>query len=344
MREHIEMVFNEEALHIDPEGETQRICDFIKLQVLSVYKRKGVVIGLSGGVDSALLACLCVRALGPERVRGVVLPEKESSQESALYATKQAAELGIRAKVVDITPMLEAFGVYEKRNAIVRELCESYDPETDGMKIMLPPDLLTRDSLNVFSLIVKKSSGREFSYRLRPGELRAIASAQNIKQRTRMIQLYFFAEKLHYVVGGTTNRTEMEQGFFVKHGDGGVDIEPLAHLYKTQVFQLAEHVGVIEEIRTRTPTPDTWPGGVTDEEFYFRMPFETLDLLLFAWNEGLSADDACGALDLTAEQVNRAFRDFQSKQKTTWHLRALPPSLVKETPDRSAATGSVDLV
>jgi len=158
-----------------------------------------------------------------------------------------------------------------------------------------------------------------------------------------MIQLYFLAEKMHYAVGGTTNRTEMDQGFLVKHGDGGVDIEPLAHLYKTQVFQLAEHVGVIEEIRTRTPTPDTWPGGVTDEEFYFRMPFETLDLLLFAWNEGLATDDVCRALDLTEDQVNRAFRDFRSKQKSTWHLRVMPPSLVQQHPNRGSAVSSVDV-
>ena len=337
------MVFNRQVLHIDPEGETQRICEFIKMQVLSVFKRKGVVIGLSGGVDSALLACLCVRALGPERVQGMVLPEKESAPESALFAKKQAAALGIRSELCDITPILETFGVYEKRNAIVRGLCEGFDPEADEMKIRLPGDLLNHDSLNVFSLIVAKPSGQEFSYRLRPDQLHAIASAQNIKGRTRMIQLYFLAEKMHYVVGGTTNRTEMDQGFFVKHGDGGVDIEPLAHLYKTQVFQLANHVGVIEEIRTRTPTPDTWPGGVTDEEFFFRMPFETLDLLLFAWNEGLATDDVCRALDLTEEQVNRAFRDFRSKQKSTWHLRALPPSLVQKRPDRGATIPSVDV-
>jgi NAD+ synthase len=336
------MIFDKEALRIDAEGESQRICEFIRFQVRSSYKRKGVVVGLSGGIDSALMACLCVRALGPERVQGLVLPERESSPESELYATQQAQALGIRSEVVDITPLLEAFQVYEKRNAVVRGLCESFNPGTDAVKIMLPADLLNRDSLNVFSLKVTKPSGREFSYRLRPEQLRAIAAAQNMKQRTRMIQLYFLAETLHFVVGGTTNRTEMDQGFFVKYGDGGVDIEPLAHLYKTQVFQLAEHLGVIDEIRTRTPTPDTWPGGVTDEEFYFRMPFETLDLLLCARDRGISSDDAGRALDLSVDQVERAFRDLQSKQQTTWHLRSLPPSLLTERPERGAAAAFAD--
>jgi NAD+ synthase len=337
------MVFKRESLHIDPEGETERICDFIRSQVLTLHKRKGMVVGLSGGVDSALLACLGVRALGAERVRGLILPERESSSESAVFALKQASALGILSEVVEITTLLDAFGVYEKRNAVVRDLFEDFDPETDEMKITLPPDLLHQDSLNVFSLIIKPLSGAEVSYRLRPEELHAITSAQNIKQRTRMIQLYYCAENSHFVVGGTTNRTEMEQGFFVKHGDGGVDIEPLAHLYKTQVFQLAEHLGVIEEIRTRTPTPDTWPGGVTDEEVYFRMPFKTLDLLLFAWNEGTSEDDTCRVLNLTTEQVGRAFRDFQSKQAATWHLRTSPPSLAEKSPNRSPAAASDEM-
>jgi NAD+ synthase len=133
---------------------------------------------------------------------------------------------------------------------------------------------------------------------------------------------------MHRIVGGTTNRTEMVQGFFVKHGDGAVDIEPLAHLYKTQVFQLARHLGVVDNILTRTPSPDTWPGGVTDEEFYFRMPFDTLDLLLYALDEGLEAHDVAKALGLEVGQVERAYRDFQLKQSTTWHLRALPPNLL----------------
>ncbi len=331
------MDFDREVLRVDPEKEVERICGFIRSQVFSRYKRKGVVVGLSGGIDSALLACLCVRALGRDKVYGVLLPEKDSSPDSAAFATEQAEALGIDAETVDVTPMITAFGVYENRDRVIRQLCPDFDPDKDKMKIVLPQDLLHRDSLNIFSLVIDKADGESLSYRLRPGQIREIAAAQNIKQRTRMIQLYSFADKLHYVVGGTTNRTEMDQGFFVKHGDGGVDIEPTAHLYKTQIFQLAEHMGVTKNIQERTPSPDTWPGGVTDEEFFFRMPFDILDLLLYAWNEGLTADDACRALDLSVEQVDRAYRDFQSKRDTTWHLRALPPSLVKNTPDLGAA-------
>jgi len=336
-QEAVVMEINREVLRIDPEVEAERICEFIRSQVFSKYKRKGVVIGLSGGVDSALLACLCVRALGSEKVYGVLLPEKESSPESAAFATEQAETLGIDAETVDVTPMITAFGVYENRDRVIRRLCPDFDPDRDKMKIVLPPDLLHRDSLNIFSLVIDKADGESLSYRLRPGQIREIAAAQNIKQRARMIQLYSFAERLHYVVGGTTNRTEMDQGFFVKHGDGGVDIEPMAHLYKTQIFQLAEHMGVTKNIQERTPSPDTWPGGVTDEEFFFRMPFDILDLLLYAWNEGLTADDACRALDLSVEQVDRAYRDFQSKRDTTWHLRVLPPNLVEDTLDSEVA-------
>ena len=338
------MILTQGCLDLDPEAEAEFICDFIRTQVFSAYKRKGVVVGLSGGVDSALVACLCVRSLGSDKVLGLVLPEKESSPVSAPYALEQAESLGIVAEQVEITPLLTAFGVYERRNSVISSVCPSFDPETDTTKISLPQDLLEFDSLNFFSLTVEKPDGETMSHRLRPEQLREITSAQNIKQRVRMIQLYYHAEKLHYVVGGTTNRTEMEQGFFVKHGDGGVDIEPIAHLYKTQVYQLAEHMGVTENILGRKPSPDTWTGGVSDEEFFFRMPFSKLDLLLQAWNDGLPVDDVCQALGLSEDQVTRAFRDFESKKNTSWHLRKLPSNLLQTAVNSGAENHSDETV
>lgn len=327
------MRIDQSVLGIDPEAEAVRICNFIRHQVESRLKRKGVVVGLSGGVDSALLACLCVRTFGPEKVCGVILPEKESSPESAEFAVKQAEVLGLEPETVDITTVLSAIGVYENRDAVIKGIDPGFDPERDACKISLPQNLLDRDSLNVFSLIVEKPNGETKRFRLKPQQIHEIASYQNIKQRTRMIHLYHFAEKLHYVVGGTTNLPEMDQGFFVKHGDGGVDIEPLAHLYKTQVFCLGAHVGVIQEILDREPTPDTWSGHVNDEEFYFRMPFETVDLLLHCWNHGIPPEEAGAAFDLTSDQVERAYRDFRYKRQTSRHLRQLPPSLVDDNPD-----------
>jgi NAD+ synthase len=330
--------FDRDVLLIEPEKEAERVCGFIESQVLNRFKRKGVVVGLSGGIDSALLACLCVRAFGPDRVCGVILPEKDSSPVSETFAREQAESLGIGYSIVDVTPMIEAFGAYENRDRVIRELCPEFDPDRDTMKIVLPPDLLDHDGLNVFTLVVERADGETVRRRLRPEQIRRIQAAQNVKQRTRMIQLYSAAERLHHVVGGTTNRSEMDQGFFVKFGDGGVDIEPIAHLYKTQVFALAEHMGVTENIRNRKPSPDTWPGGVTDEEFYFRMPFEQLDLLLYAWNRSLPPEEVSEPLGLSVDQVNRAFRDFSSKHSTTWHLRSLPPSLLDDVGPEAPTT------
>jgi NAD+ synthase len=326
-KEAVHAPLHENALALEPEAETLRICEFISDQVLRGYRRKGVVVGLSGGVDSALVACLCARGLGRERVLGLILPEKESSPVSEPYALEQAEALGIKVERVDLTPVLSVLGVYEEKERLVRSIFPSFDPEKDRTKMSLPGGLLERGGLNVFSLTLEKPGAEVFTCRLRPEQLRGIQAAQNMKQRSRMIQLYHHAERSHYVVAGTTNRTELEQGFFVKHGDGAADFEPISHLWKTQVFQLASHVGVVEEILNRTPSPDTWSGDVGDEEFFFRLPYRTLDLLLHAWRTGIPTAAVGTALGLSPRQVGRAFRDFESKKKATQHLRTAPPSL-----------------
>ena len=320
-------MFSKRALELDAGAEAERISAFIRTNVTEFYRRKGVVVGLSGGVDSALVAALCVKAFGPERVLGVILPERESSPVSETFAREQADALGILCERVDLTPILTMLGVYETKERVIGRLCPGFDPAADVTKIGLPADILERDGLNVFTLTVEKPDGTKLTRRLGADEFREISASQNMKQRSRMTQLYRFAERFHYVVGGTTNRAELEQGFFVKYGDGGVDLEPIAHLYKSQVFALARRLGVVENILAREPSPDTWSAGVGDVEFYYRMPFEVLDLLLYAVDHGAEPQDVARELGLEHEQVARALRDIASKRKTTWHLRSLPPSL-----------------
>lgn len=319
------MDFRKDILEVDCKGEVERICSFVQQQVRAM-KRDGIVVGLSGGIDSALSAAISVNALGKDRVFGLILPEKESNPISAEYAAKHAEELGIETETVDITSTLEAFGTYDKRDAVIKGVFPEYENGYKS-KITLPPDLLSRDALNFFTLQIDDGKGNVKSARLNKKMLNGIVAATDTKQRTRMMHLYYYAEMKNYIVCGTTNKTETLQGFFVKYGDGGVDIEPLAHLYKTQVYQLSEYLEVIREIIERAPSPDTWSFQVSDEEFYFRMPYETVDLLLYAWEHDVPIEKVCEIMNLTAEQVKRAKRDFEAKYNATKHNRHLPPAL-----------------
>jgi NAD+ synthase len=319
------MTFSKDVLKIDSAAETERTVAFIKDQIKAM-RRKGVVIGLSGGVDSALSATLSVLAVGKANVLGLLLPDKESSPQSAEFAAKQAQKLGIETLTVNITPVLEAFGTYEKRDAIARGIYPDFGPG-HTLKITLPWDILNKDAYNFFTLTAYDPQGQSRTTRLTNEQAQGIIAATCTKHRTRMMTQYYYSEKLNYLVCGTTNKSEAVQGLFVKYGDGGVDIEPIAHLYKTQVFQLAEHAGVIPEILNRAPSPDTYSAPVTDEEWFFRMPFKTLDLLLYAWENKSDLAQVGQVMGLSEDQLKRAFRDFVSKHRTTEHLRQFPPSL-----------------
>ena len=319
------MEFHKDILKLDSKSEVERICEFIQKELRDM-KRDGIVVGLSGGIDSALCAALCVKALGKDKVFGLILPEKESNPVSAEYAARHAQNLGVETETVDITPTLEAFGTYRKRDNVIREIFPEYDSESKS-KITLPADLLSKDSFNFFTLRIDDGKGNVKSARLNKKSLNGIVAATDTKQRTRMMHLYYYAEMKNYIVCGTTNKTEVLEGFFVKYGDGGVDIEPLSHLYKAQVYQLSEYLGVIREIIERAPSPDTWSFQVSDEEFYFRIPYEKLDLLLYAWQNKIPTEKVCEVMDLSAEQVKRAMRDFNAKYNATKHLRQLPPTL-----------------
>lgn len=320
------MMFSKKALDIDASHEAARISDFIHEMTFKRFKRKGAVIGLSGGIDSAVAGELCVRALGKEKVIGLLLPEKESNPVSLEFGQKQAKKMGIDVIKVDITSYLEALQVYDNRNSVIKSIFPGFD-DSHQFHVTLPQNLLEKDRVNYHTLTIEDKEGKRESRRLSGKEWMEISACQNMKQRVRMIQLYYHAEKNNYLVAGTTNKTEARQGFFVKFGDGGVDIEPIAHLYKTQVYQLANDLGVIREIIERPPSPDTYSLPVTDKEFYFCIDYELLDLLLFAYENNVPGGDISKSLNLEEGQIDRVFKDFKAKEQATWHLRTTAPMI-----------------
>jgi len=315
--------FHRDVLKLDCRAEVERIVEGLRHNVLDVLKRKGGVLGVSGGVDSAVVLALSVRALEPERLLTLLLPERESSPESALLARRVCRQFGVQPIVEDVTGPLLGFGCYARRDAAVRSVFPEYDG-TYCVKITLPANLLESGTLNVFRVTIISPEGQKQTKRLTADQLRRIVAATNFKQRSRMSMLYYHAELHDYAVIGTPPKNEKDMGFFVKYGDGAMDVKPIAHLYKTQVYQLAEHLEIPEAIRTRPPTSDTYSAGSTQEEFFFRLPFETLDLLWYGWEHEVPAAEVAGELDLTQDQVERAYQDFRRKKQTTEFLRTPP--------------------
>ncbi len=317
------MKFSIDALKIDPAKEYKKIADFMADQVYQVYRRRGIVVGLSGGVDSAVMAAIAVRAVGKENVVGLILPEKESNPVSRQYANKYAKALGIEYREIDITPTVNSVGYYHWRDEYIKKLMPDYTSDCK-YHIYLPTDLLERDAYNFYVLQVQLPDGTVKKKRLNLESFRTIIAFASIKIRSRMIHLYWEAERRGLIVAGTTNRTELVLGDFCKYGDGGTDTEALAHLYKDQIYQLAGYLSIPNEIINRTPSPDTFSLPVSDQEFYFRIPFDKLDLLLFAWEHKVSPSETAKVLELPEEAVNRVFRDFTAKNRATAHLREMP--------------------
>ncbi|NSW52292.1 MAG: NAD(+) synthase [Anaerolineae bacterium] len=315
--------FSRQSLQLNAPKEIDRIVEAIHGAVHHHLHRQGAVVGISGGIDSSVVLALCVKALGAEHVVGVMLPEKESSPQSTLLAEELAGHYHVSTMTIDITPALEGFGCYEKRNEAICRIVPQFE-QGWGVKIVLPNDLLTQGSLNVFQLVVTTPEGQILRQRLTPHEYFQIVASSNFKQRVRTTHLYYQAELRNYAVIGTPNKNEHDLGFFVKGGDGLYDFAPIRHLFKTQVFQLAETLGIPDSIRTRPPITDTYPGGGTQEEFFFRLPFETLDTIWYGYENNVPLEEITAALNLSPEQVLRVIKDINSKQSATMYLRESP--------------------
>ena len=324
--------FSRDVLAIDAERTASDIERAIREQ-LATLKRRGAVVGLSGGIDSSVVTCLCTRAVGRERVQVLFMPERDSSHESLDLGRLLTTHLGLDPIVENIGPILAAAGCYERQAEAVRTVFPDFG---DGYRLKITlPSILDSDRLNVSELTVQSPSGELRTSRLPVAAYLQLVAATNFKQRVRKLVEYYHADRLNYAVAGTPNRLEYDQGFFVKQCDGAADFKPIAHLYKTQVYALADYLGVPEVIRQRPPTTDTFSLPQTQEEFYFALPYQKMDLCLYGRNHAIPAEDVAPAVGLSPAQVERVYKDIDQKRRTTRYLHTRP-LLVAPVPEVGA--------
>lgn len=307
--------------------DIENVCNEMALKlhdtVVHQLNRKGAVVGISGGIDSSTTLALSVKAFGAENVQGVILPETESSAESEEMARRLADQFGVNVVVEHITDALRGFGCYERRNQAIANAIPEFNPQSDKSKIVINQSAESNIP-PLFSVTVVHPNGEEKRKVLSRKDYLQIVASSNFKQRARMSMLYYYAESLYYAVIGTPNKQEVEQGFFVKHGDGGADVMPIAHLYKTQVYQLAEHLGVPREIIDRIPTTDTYSAEQTQEEFFFQMPYKIMDQITYGLENDYSLQEIAASVGKTEEETGNIIANLKRKRKTTAYLRTGP--------------------
>ncbi len=322
--------FNKDILKIDAEKEAQKICGQIRNLMTRTLKRRGLVVALSGGIDSSVSVGLAARALGPDRVIALLMPERHSSDNTLELSKSVAETFGVKWFHEDISGPLQALGFYRRYDDAVRQVIPEYG---DGWKSKIViPNVMESKGFNLFSIVAQQPDGTQIQKRLPLKAYLEIVAATNFKQRTRKMFEYYYADRFNYAVVGTPNRLEYDQGFFVKLGDGAADIKPIAHLYKSQVYQMAAHLGVPEKIRNRPPTTDTYSMPQGQDEFYFSLPYDKMDLCLYGKNNGYSPNVIAETLELTPEQVQRVYDDIDTKRTTTRYLH-LSPQLISAVPE-----------
>lgn len=319
--------FSADILKIDCEKEVFKISDRLRRVLSKTLRRRGLVVALSGGIDSSVTLALALRAVGRERVLALLMPERHSADDTLALSRLVADHLGVDSVHENITPVLEAVGFYRRYDEAVRRVIPAYDHRWRS-KIVIS-NVIEDTGFNRFSLVAQAPDGTQVKERLPLKPYLEIVAASNFKQRIRKMFEYYHADRLNYAVAGTPNRLEYDQGFFVKLGDGAADVKPIAHLYKTQVYQLAEHLGIPEAIRRRPPTTDTYSMPQGQDEFYFSLPYSRMDLCLYGRNNGYRPEEIAGAVGLTAAQVKLVYADIDTKRASTRYLH-LEPQLMED--------------
>lgn len=316
--------FSKEILHIEEiESFCSTLISKLRNDIAKNLQRRGGIVGISGGIDSSVVLALSAKALGSNNVLGIMLPEQDSSNDSKMLAEKLAAKFGVNTLVEDITKALDGFNCYQRRDEAISRVIPNFNPKEDKAKIEIKQDI-TSNLPPAFSITVIKQRDEVVSKLLPVKEYLQIVASTNFKQRSRMAMLYYHAERLHYAVIGTPNKHEVEQGFFVKYGDGGADVMPIAQLYKTQVYQLAKHLGVPQEIIDRTPTTDTYTAEQTQEDFFYQMPFKSMDLIWYGWENNYSPQEVGKVMNKSTQEIENIYKNFERKRKTTDYLRMKP--------------------
>lgn len=310
-----------DVLNIDLDDQVRKITERMRDALSNTLHKRGLVVAISGGIDSSACVALAARAVGPARVLALILPERDSSDDSAARAIELANHLGVKYEKKNIGPALEAIGCYEWRDAAIRRALPEYGPGW-RMKIVISGGLEGR--VNHFKLVATSPAGETVEKRLDLQDYLQIVAATNFKQRLRKTLEYFHADRLNYAVVGTPNRLEYDQGFFVKNGDGSADLKPIAHLYKSQVYALAAHMGLPERICQAVPTTDTYSLPQGQDEFYFALPYRQMDLALWAFNHDVPATEVAKVLGISSERAQFAYDDIQAKRRTTLYLHRAP--------------------
>lgn len=325
-----EETFTSDVLKLDYADESKKIGNRLREIVFKQFRKQGIVVALSGGVDSSVVGALCVRALGKDRVFGLLMPEKDSSAQTLHLSRLITDYLGVRVEQRDITSILETVGCYKYRDKAIKSVIAEYGADYK-CKIVLP-SLMDDEKYRIFSVVVQSPKGEQKKVRLSAKAYLEIVAATNFKQRVRKMLEYYHADRLNYAVSGTPNRQEYDQGFFVKLGDGAADIKPIAHLYKTQVYQMAEFLSIPEEICKHGPTTDTYSMSQSQEEFYFSVSYDKMDLCLYGKNHNVPPARVAQAAGLTVEQVQRVYRDIDDKRNATRYLH-MPALLIEKVPE-----------